>query len=110
ADSVLGKWNKGKHTESINRLYFPDARHMWKQLSPQRLALLQELAGHRNPVSIRKLSQEVKRDYRAVHRDVQTLLSLDLIEKASSGLLFMPWDSIVIELANVNAGQQLRVA
>jgi len=102
AGAAFKRLDKKERIEPINRLYFPTAAFLWKQLSPQRLEALHTLRDQ-GAMSIRKLAGTLKRDYRAVHRDAQVLLSLDLACKQANGLLFVPWDSILIELTQTAA-------
>jgi predicted transcriptional regulator len=98
AGAAFERLDRKERVDPINRLYFPTAAYMWSKLSPQRLEALYALR-QKGAMSIRKLAAELKRDYRAVHRDVQVLLSLDLVQKGDDQLLSVPWDSILIELA-----------
>jgi predicted transcriptional regulator len=51
------------------------------------------------PVSIKKLAGSLKRDYKNVHGDVQLFIKLDLIKTNKEKLVFVPWDSISIDLS-----------
>ncbi len=83
--------------EPINRLHFTDTATLFKYLSSKRFELLQHLR-EIGPLSIRKLSAELHRDYKNVHTDVKDLLHVGLIEETKDGLLSVPWDVIVSEL------------
>jgi predicted transcriptional regulator len=55
-------------------LTFADLSILLNALSPKRLELLREV--HREPArSIRALAERLKRDYKRVHEDVETLVS-----------------------------------
>jgi predicted transcriptional regulator len=69
-----------------------------KVLTPNRWRLLRALKAH-GASSIRKLSATLGRDYRGVHADITALLAAGLIEKASDGLVHVPWDKITVEMA-----------
>jgi len=83
--------------EPINRLHFADTATLFKYLSPKRFELLQYLR-QAGPLSIRKLSGELHRDYKNVHTDVKDLLHVGLIEEREDDRLMVPWDVIVSEL------------
>lgn len=83
--------------EPVNRLHFADTSTLFKYLSSKRFELLQHLR-ETGPLSIRKLSAELHRDYKNVHTDVKDLLHVGLIEETREGLLSVPWDVIISEL------------
>ena len=56
----------------------PDLETLLNALSPKRLQLLR--AVHREPArSIKALAERLKRDYKRVHEDVETLAELGLL-------------------------------
>ena len=83
--------------EPINRLHFADTATLFKYLSSKRFELLQHLR-EIGPLSIRKLSAELHRDYKNVHTDVKDMVHVGLIEETKDGLLSVPWDVIISEL------------
>ncbi len=83
--------------EPINRLHFADTLTLFKYLSSKRFELLQRLR-EAGPLSIRKLSVKLHRDYKNVHTDVKDLTYVGLIEETKDGLLSVPWDAIISEL------------
>jgi predicted transcriptional regulator len=101
-DDFVRAWTRAEQSlspeEPINRLHFADTATLFKYLSPKRFELLQHLR-ESGPLSIRKLADELHRDYKNVHTDVKDLLYVDLIEETKDGLLSVPWDVIVSELS-----------
>jgi len=83
--------------EPVNRLHFTDTPTLFKYLSSKRFELLQHLR-KTGPLSIRKLSAELHRDYKNVHTDVKDLVHVGLIEETKDKLLSVPWDVIISEL------------
>lgn len=81
--------------EPVDRLYFESLTALQKALSPKRMELLQAVKS-RGPLSIRKLSHDLKRDYKNVHTDVSELARLGLIEMNESKQVSVPWDRISI--------------
>ncbi len=78
-------------------LSFEDAAHMLSTLSKKRMELLMHL--HRqDPLTIRQLAKELKRDYSVVHGDIKLLLHLGLLKKNKDEKIFVPWDELIIEL------------
>jgi len=87
----------GLSTKPVNHLYFESASHMWKKLTPCRMELIYALR-ERGAMSIRKLAALLQRDYKSIHRDIQILLPIDLVQKTEDGLIVVPWDAILIDL------------
>ena len=64
-------------------------------LSPKRMEVLRFIA--ENPgLSIRALSQGLKRDYKNVHTDVSELEARHLLSRGEDGQLTAPYDEIII--------------
>ena len=79
-------------------LNFTDQAHLFSTLTAKRMELLRHLKVT-GPVSIKKLANSLKRDYKNVHSDVQLFIKLDLIKTNREKLVFVPWDSISIDLS-----------
>jgi len=78
-------------------LNFADAAQLFGELTPARLALLEELK-KAGPVSVYALAQRLGRNYSNVHRDVKVLMEHDLIAKDDAGKVCVPWDSVELRL------------
>ena len=78
-----------------NRISFLSVEQMWKTLSPKRTEILRAMTGA-GPLSIREVTRRVGRDVKAVHGDVQALLSAGVIEKAERGVVF-PYDGVHVD-------------
>lgn len=66
-------------------------------MSPKRLELMRHLRRN-GPLSVRRLSQELGRDYKSVHGEVAKLVDAGLIERMAQGEVTVSWDRIVTEL------------
>lgn len=66
-------------------------------MSAKRLELMRHLR-RAGPLSIRRLSQELKRDCKSVHGEVARLVDAGLIERTPQGEVTVNWDRIVTEL------------
>lgn len=85
--------------EPINRLYFADSQSLFSALSPRRMELL-KLLRKEGPLSIRKATSILKRDYKNVYDDVQKLSRIGLVRlKKKDNKFYVPWDDINIELS-----------
>ncbi|EPS2592451.1 TPA: transcriptional regulator [Salmonella enterica] len=61
-------------------------------LAPNRLNIINAMAGA-GAMTIRELSRRVHRDFKAVYRDVQTMLSAGVIENEGNKIIF-PFDAV----------------
>ncbi|EIB9338250.1 transcriptional regulator [Salmonella enterica] len=61
-------------------------------LAPNRLTIINTMAGA-GAITIRELSRRVQRDFKSVHRDVQTMLNAGIIEHEGSKIIF-PFDAV----------------
>lgn len=98
-EEFIAAWERAEQgfppEEPIDRLYFESLPLLLKVLSPKRMELLQTIRAT-GPTSVRKLSLELKRDYKNVHTDVSELARLGLIEISDKKQLSVPWDVISI--------------
>ena len=77
------------------RLAFGSLRELFSAITPKRLELVRFVAGHEG-LNTRQLASRIRRNYKNVHGDVKELTELGLLEKDEAGLLFAPYDEIVI--------------
>ena len=94
----VGAWHRLERGEKVRERHvtFPDLRSMLSALSPKRLELLRDV--HRNPAkSVRTLADRLKRDYKRVHEDVETLTESGLLSR-DGGLVSAPYDAITAEM------------
>jgi len=95
--------DKGERVpEADYYLNFSSAAHLFSELTPARLALL-ELLKLEGPLSIYGLAKRLDRNYSNVHRDVQKLLEHELVAKDAEGRLYVPWEEIQIHLSLCSA-------
>ena len=90
-DAEAGKDVTGNHVT------FLDLDGFMAAMSPKRLELMRHLR-RSGPRSVRRLSQELGRDYKSVHSEVARLADAGLIERTPSGEVAVEWDRIVTEL------------
>lgn len=81
----------------VQRLAFGDLPLLLKNLSPARWQLLAALR-KQGPLSVRSLAKRLGRDYKNVHTDVAQLIRLQLIERAGTSLVRVPWDAVRADL------------
>jgi predicted transcriptional regulator len=94
----VSAWHRLESGEKVREthLTFPDLQALLKALSPKRLELLQ--AVHRNPApSIKALAVRLRRDYKRVYEDVETLTASGLLQR-EDGSVSAPYDAITAEM------------
>ena len=95
-DHFADTWRRieGKE-QTAPRLSFGSLRELFSAITEKRLELLRHVAAHEG-LNIRRLAQELGRDYKNVHTDVKELAELGLLEKGEEGQLTAPFDEMVI--------------
>ena len=98
---VIDAWHraeKGLIDSPETTCYFLESSTFFKVLSPDKVALLQQL--HQlGETSIRKLSQVLGRDYKYVQKDVTLLIKAGLIVESSDKRISVPFDKINTEIS-----------
>ncbi|EME68429.1 hypothetical protein H261_18477 [Paramagnetospirillum caucaseum] len=81
-------WHRAEAGEAVDEsnLTFPDLEALLAALTPKRLHLLRHVRHHPAP-SIKALAAELHRDYKNVHRDVDTLSRLGLLARTPQGVV-----------------------
>jgi predicted transcriptional regulator len=93
-EELAEKIDRGEYpSPASERVYFEDARTFFRNITPRRFDLLEEL--HRSgPISINALAKILKRNYKNVHDDVKALESIGLVERGEDARYSVPWDEI----------------
>jgi predicted transcriptional regulator len=79
-----------------NYIEFPTVDVLWKVLTSKRWEILQAMTGQ-DEMSIREIARRIRRDVKAVHGDVQAMLSAGLIDKTASGNVIFPYDEVHVD-------------
>lgn len=93
---VLEAWKDAEAGQSVTprqALYFANMPQLLAALTPTRWAMLEALKAC-GPVTLYALAKRLERNYSNVHSDAAKLLALGLVERDSSGKVFVPWDEI----------------
>lgn len=91
-------WRRLEAGERVREthLTFPDLESLLSTLTPKRLELLRDL--HREPApSVKALARRLRRDYKRVHEDVETLAEAGLLRR-DDGRVSAPYAAIRAEL------------
>ncbi len=78
------------------RISFASFDLLWKVLAPNRMALVQAMAGA-GPMSLREAARRVGRDVRGVHADVHVLLNAGVLDKLDDGRIEFPFDAVHVD-------------
>lgn len=81
-------WKRAEAGDAVDEshLTFPDLEALLGALTPKRLHLLRHVRHHPAP-SIKALAADLRRDYKNVHRDVDTLTRLGLLARTAQGVV-----------------------
>ncbi|MCF7978138.1 MAG: hypothetical protein K9L82_08990 [Chromatiaceae bacterium] len=88
--------------EADYHLSFADSAQLFSELTPARLALLEQLKTL-GTASIHTLAEQLHADQGTVRADIDQLLAWELIAQARDGRLYIPWDEIQIQVTLGNA-------
>ena len=80
---------------------FASAELLWRTLTRKRWELLRAMTGQ-GAMSIREAACRVGRDVKAVHGDIQALISAGVIDRTESGVVF-PHDAVHVDFVLTNA-------
>jgi predicted transcriptional regulator len=97
-ERFVSAWHRLERGERVHERHvtFPDLRLMLNALSPKRLELLRDV--HREPAaSVKALAERLGRDYKRVHKDVETLAASGLLLR-DDGRVSAPYDAITAEM------------
>ena len=88
-------WNTGRAEEGA-RISFASPELLWQVLTAKRWALLRAMAG-RGPQTVRGAARLVKRDVKAVHGDLQALLSAGILRRTATGQIEFPFNAVRVD-------------
>ncbi|WP_342359105.1 transcriptional regulator [Terrarubrum flagellatum] len=75
---------------------FASPELLWKVLTAKRWELLKVMTGQ-GEMSIREAARRVGRDVKAVHGDVQALLTAGVLDRTKNGLIQFPYDAVRVD-------------
>lgn len=95
------KLEKGEDVEEMRVLNLSTERELSRLMSEKNLELLHAIAEH-EPSSMRELAEVVNRDYREVHRNLEELERLNVVEFVEEGRSKKPvvwYDNIEVNVS-----------
>lgn len=84
------------------RISFDSAELLWRTLTSKRWDLLKAVTGQ-GPMTIRAAARRLGRDVKAVHGDVQALLSAGVLEKDEAGRIVFSFDAVHVDFTLTKA-------
>ena len=88
-------WKLGQPDEEA-RISFASPDLLWKLMTAKRWELLKALAGQ-EPMSVRAAARLAGRDVKAIHGDLQALISAGIVRRTEKGLISFPFDSVHVD-------------
>ncbi|WP_039889227.1 transcriptional regulator [Acidiphilium sp. PM] len=85
---------RGEHVGEF--ISFGTVELLWKVLTAKRWDILQAMTGH-GEMAIREVARQVDRDVKAVHGDVQALLTAGVLDRTDSGRVVFPYDAVHVD-------------
>lgn len=76
---------------------FDEVGELFSVFTPKRWELIGALR-EGGAMSVAELARQLKRDYKNVHNDCERLIEWMAIEKNESGLVFAPYDEILVDM------------
>lgn len=95
----VAAWHAAERGEAIVRdhVTFLSLEAFMAALTPRRLQLLRHLRAA-GPMSVRRLSIDLGRDYKSVHGDARALIESGLIERLAPDRIAVQWERALTEL------------
>ena len=87
---------KTGRAERVARIGFATPELLWQVLTAKRWELLRAMCGA-GPMAIREVARRVGRDVKAVHGDVQSLLTAGVLSRTPEGEVVFPFYAVKVE-------------
>ena len=88
---------QGKAVQPYFGVGFDDVGELFSVFTPKRWELIGALR-EGGAMTVAELARQLKRDYKNVHNDCERLIEWMAIEKDEKGLVFAPYDEIVVDM------------
>lgn len=97
AATAMKAARQGKPKQPYFGVGFDDAGDLFAVFTPKRWELLGMLRKN-GAMTVAELARQLKRDYKNVHNDCERLIEWMAIEKNENGLVFAPYDEIIVDM------------
>ncbi|MFN0161818.1 MAG: DNA-binding protein [Burkholderiales bacterium] len=95
AQDFVVAWKTGK-AQRTARISFATPELLWKVLSAKRWEILKAMCGA-GPLTVREIARRVERDVKSVHMDLTALLHAGVLDRAETGQVVFPYESVKVE-------------
>mgnify|MGYP001370103415 CR=1 FL=1 len=95
AQDFVNAWKTGKAQRSA-RISFATPELLWKVLTAKRWEILKAMCGA-GPLTVREIARRVDRDVKSVHTDLTALLNAGVLDRAETGQVVFPYESVKVE-------------
>lgn len=97
ASAAMKAARLGQPVQPFFGVGFDDVGELFSIFTPKRWDLIGALRMG-GPMTIAELARTLKRDYKNVHNDCERLIEWMAIEKDENGLIFAPYDEILVDM------------
>lgn len=95
AQDFVNAWKTGK-AQRAARISFATPELLWKVLTAKRWEILKAMCGA-GPLTVREIARRVDRDVKSVHSDLTALLNAGVLDRAETGQVVFPYESVRVE-------------
>jgi len=95
AQDFVNAWKTGK-AQRTARISFATPELLWKVLTAKRWEILKAMCGA-GPLTVREIARRVDRDVKSVHTDLAALLNAGVLDRAETGQVVFPYESVKVE-------------
>jgi predicted transcriptional regulator len=95
AQDFVNAWKTGK-AQRTARISFSTPELLWKVLTAKRWEILKAMCGA-GPLTVREIARRVDRDVKSVHTDLTALLNAGVLDRAETGQVVFPYESVKVE-------------
>lgn len=97
AAATMKAARRGKAAQPYFGVGFDDVGELFSVFTPKRWELIGVLR-EGGAMTVAELARQLQRDYKNVYNDCERLIEWMAIEKNESGLVFAPYDEIVVDM------------
>lgn len=97
AAAAMKAARQGQSVEPYYGVGFGEVGELFAVFTPKRWELIGSLR-EGGAMTVAELARRLKRDYKNVYNDCERLIEWMAIEKDESGLVFAPYDEIVVDM------------
>jgi predicted transcriptional regulator len=97
AAAAMKAARQGKQAKPYYGVGFDKVGELFAVFTPKRWELIGALR-EGGPMTVAELARRLGRDYKNVHNDCERLIEWMAVEKDENGLVFAPYDEIVVDM------------